>query len=161
MQQQFPITYADKDFGAAIPWELSEKKEEGSEDQGFIYQNPISENLEFETPNFQTPINPNLKNSENATSNIQTLQNSKQINQNNLPLNIVINQPPIDPIAKPIHQLIQQPHQPNQPPLQQPAQQPLQPPPQQFQQLVQQQMAYTPIAKLENLLATKTMHKHG
>ncbi|KAG9299907.1 hypothetical protein G9A89_009634 [Geosiphon pyriformis] len=107
---------------ATTPWELSEEEEEGK----------------FKTPNFQTPINPNLENSENTTPNIQTLQNLEQINQNNLSLNIIIDQPPIDPIAKSIHQFIQQPHQPNQQSLQQP-----------------QQMAYAPIAKLEKFTGNK------
>ncbi|KAG9295893.1 hypothetical protein G9A89_006632 [Geosiphon pyriformis] len=189
-QQQFPITYANKDKGkiqtpAAIPKEIQlsswkkhrvespttpsyhyiprnainilsadtstlnfqskqqkedllrpyREEEEGSEDQGFIYQNPISENSEFEILNFQIPINPNLENLENTTPNIQTPQNPKQINQNNLPLNI--------------------PHQPNQPSLQQSAQQPLQLLSQQLQQPVQQQMTYALIAKLKKFTSNE------
>ncbi|KAG9285373.1 hypothetical protein G9A89_010848 [Geosiphon pyriformis] len=41
--------------------EKQEKEEEESEDQEFIYQNPIPENLNIETPNFQTQQNPEIK----------------------------------------------------------------------------------------------------
>ncbi|KAG9293989.1 hypothetical protein G9A89_019327 [Geosiphon pyriformis] len=126
-------------LNTTTPWELSEEEEKESEDQGFTYQNPISENSEFKTPNFQTPINSNLENLENATLNIQTLQNSEQINQNNLPPNIIINQPPIDPIAKPIQQPLQLSPQQNQQPFQQPPQPSNLDP-----------MAYAPIVKLDN-----------
>ncbi|KAG9306623.1 hypothetical protein G9A89_004820 [Geosiphon pyriformis] len=131
MQQQFPITYADKGKRKIqtptatlkgiqvesltapsyhyIPEKLSEEEEEGSEDQGFTYQNPISENSEFRTLNVQTPQNPNIKNLEIETPNIRTQQNQKNqnfdlINQPNIPPNIVIDHPPIDPIVKPIQQ---------------------------------------------------------
>ncbi|KAG9287689.1 hypothetical protein G9A89_004092 [Geosiphon pyriformis] len=110
------------DFGATTPWELSEKEEEESEDQGFTYQNPISENLEFRTPN------------------------------PNIPPNIIIDHPPIDPIVKPIQQPPQQPNpqiqQPQGPPQQPLLQQQLLQQPQ--QQLNVNQMAYAPIAKLKN-----------
>ncbi|KAG9286713.1 hypothetical protein G9A89_012263 [Geosiphon pyriformis] len=103
------------DFGAVTPWELSEEKKEGK-------------NPEIETPNIRTQQN-------------QNNQNSDLINQQNLPLVIIINQPPINSIAE----LIQQP-------LQLPPQQPMQQQP--LQQLPQQlninQMAYASITKLEN-----------
>ncbi|KAG9287332.1 hypothetical protein G9A89_000792, partial [Geosiphon pyriformis] len=121
----------------------SKKEEEELEDQEFTYQHPITENPEVKTPNSQTQQNLNLENSEIKTPNHQRQNNPnpKLINQQNLPLVIVIDQPPINPIAE----LIQQP-------LQLPLQQPVQ------QQLLQQPpqppnldpMAYTPIAKLDN-----------
>ncbi|KAG9302380.1 hypothetical protein G9A89_011430 [Geosiphon pyriformis] len=100
---------------AATPWELSEEEKEGSEDQGFTYQNLISENSEFGIPNVQTPRNPNIKNLEIETLNIRTQQNqnnqnSDLINQSNVLPNIVINHPPIDLIVKPIQQPPQQPN---------------------------------------------------
>ncbi|KAG9285832.1 hypothetical protein G9A89_013257 [Geosiphon pyriformis] len=49
---QSPIPQPD--FRAATPWELSEEEKEGSKDQGFTYQNPISKNSEFGTLNVQT-----------------------------------------------------------------------------------------------------------
>ncbi|KAG9287842.1 hypothetical protein G9A89_017437 [Geosiphon pyriformis] len=106
--------------------EIEEKK---SEDQEFTYQNPILENPEIKTPNFQTQSN--LDNSENNILNIQTPSNqnnpnSKIINQH-LPPVIIINQPPVELIGQPI----QPPNQQNQ-----------QPPP-------QQQMTYVLIAKLD------------
>ncbi|KAG9307138.1 hypothetical protein G9A89_016966 [Geosiphon pyriformis] len=117
-----------------------EKEEEESEDQEFTYQHPITENSEVETPNFQTQQNLNLENPEIETPNHQRQNNPNPelINQQNLPPVIVINQLPINPIAKPIQQ-----------PLQLPPQQPVQ------QQLLQQPpnldpMAYAPIAKLDN-----------
>ncbi|KAG9295883.1 hypothetical protein G9A89_006622 [Geosiphon pyriformis] len=131
------------DFGISDPWEVmkSEKEEEESEEQEFTYQNPITENPEVEILNFQTQQNLNLENSEIETLNHQRQNNlnPKLINQQNLPPVIIINQPPINPIAKPI----QQP-----PPPQQPVpQQPLQQPPQQPNL---DSMAYVPIAKLDN-----------
>ncbi|KAG9285502.1 hypothetical protein G9A89_006490 [Geosiphon pyriformis] len=50
------------DFGITDLWKPTEsekeqeekKEEEKSEDQEFIYQNPITENLDIEIPNFQT-----------------------------------------------------------------------------------------------------------
>ncbi|KAG9284834.1 hypothetical protein G9A89_003757 [Geosiphon pyriformis] len=124
--------------------ELSEEKEEEeSEDQEFIYQNPITENPEVETPNFQAQQSLNLENSEIKTPNHQRQNNpnSKLSNQQNLPPVIVINQLPINPVAKPIQQSFQLP------PQQLVQQQPL-------QQLPQQpnldSMAYAPIAKLDN-----------
>ncbi|KAG9291202.1 hypothetical protein G9A89_004605 [Geosiphon pyriformis] len=123
--------------------ESKKEKEKESEEQEFTYQNLITENPEVETLNLQTQQNLNLENSEIKTPNHQRQNNpnSELINQQNLPLIIVINQPPINPIAKPIQQ-----------PLQLPLQQPVQ------QQLLQQpsqqpnldSMAYTPIAKLDN-----------
>ncbi|KAG9303717.1 hypothetical protein G9A89_018614 [Geosiphon pyriformis] len=109
-----------------------EEKEEESENQEFTYQNPITENSEFETPNFQMQPNLNPENLEIKTLNIQTLpiqdnQNPKTINQQNLPPEIIINQPPIELIIEPIQQQpLQQPIQ----HLQQPIQQPPVPPPQ-------------------------------
>ncbi|KAG9303563.1 hypothetical protein G9A89_018459 [Geosiphon pyriformis] len=155
-QQQFPIIYADKskgriqtpaatpkeiqlprirspppqlDFGITTPWELSEeKKEEKSEDQEFTYQNPITENSEVETLNFQAQQSLNLDNLEIETPNHQRQNNPNPelSNQQNLPLVIVINQPPINPP---------------------PQQQPLQQPPQQSNL---DPMAYAPITKLDN-----------
>ncbi|KAG9307272.1 hypothetical protein G9A89_017100 [Geosiphon pyriformis] len=55
-------------------WEITEsekEEEEESEDQEFTYQNPIIENSEFGTPNFQTQQNSNLENLELETPNIQ------------------------------------------------------------------------------------------
>ncbi|KAG9285841.1 hypothetical protein G9A89_013266 [Geosiphon pyriformis] len=86
----------------------SEKKEEKeAEDQEFTYQNPITENLEFETLNLQIQQNLNPENLEIETPNIQTPptqdnRNSNLINQQNLPPVIIIDQPLINPIAKPI-----------------------------------------------------------
>ncbi|KAG9291783.1 hypothetical protein G9A89_012068 [Geosiphon pyriformis] len=111
------------DFGISDPWEAaeSEKKEEKSENQEFTYQNPITENPENNS-------------------------NSELINQQNLPLVIIINQLPINPIAEPI----QQPSQlsPQQPVQQQLLQQPPQPP-------NLDPMAYAPIAKLDNFTGEK------
>ncbi|KAG9286953.1 hypothetical protein G9A89_001191 [Geosiphon pyriformis] len=53
--------------------ESKEKEEEEAEDQKFTYQNPITENPEFETPNLQTQQNLNPENPEIETPNIQTL----------------------------------------------------------------------------------------
>ncbi|KAG9293760.1 hypothetical protein G9A89_019097 [Geosiphon pyriformis] len=118
---QFPF----QNFGISDPWEAaeSEKKEEESEDQEFIYLHLIPEKLEVETPNIQTQQQ--LENPEIKTPNIQMLpnprnQNPELINQQNLP--------PLPP---------QQPGQ------QQPFQQPPQPP-------NLDPMAYTPITKLDN-----------
>ncbi|KAG9292585.1 hypothetical protein G9A89_006956 [Geosiphon pyriformis] len=113
--------------------ESEEEKEEETEDQKFTYQNPIAKNPEFETLNLQTQQNLNPENPEIKTPNIQTPptqdnQNPDLINQQNLPPIIVIDQPPINPIAKPI-----------QLPLQLPSQQPN-----------LDTMAYAPIAKLDN-----------
>ncbi|KAG9294226.1 hypothetical protein G9A89_021585 [Geosiphon pyriformis] len=114
---QFPF----QNFGTASSWEVTELKEEQEEeekkfeDQEFIYQNPIPKIPEFETMNVQTPKNPNQKNLKIETSNFQAQpkqnnQNPEAINQLNLPPNIVIEHPPIDPIAQPLlQQLIQQP----------------------------------------------------
>ncbi|KAG9307034.1 hypothetical protein G9A89_003085 [Geosiphon pyriformis] len=56
---QFPF----QNFGTTTPWELSEEKEEEKlEDQEFTYQNPITENPEFETLNLQNQQNLNLIN---------------------------------------------------------------------------------------------------
>ncbi|KAG9299847.1 hypothetical protein G9A89_003391 [Geosiphon pyriformis] len=60
--------------------EQEEEKEKESEDQEFTYQNPITENSEFETPNSQTQPNLNPENPEIETPNIQTL--STQDNRN-------------------------------------------------------------------------------
>ncbi|KAG9305310.1 hypothetical protein G9A89_007805 [Geosiphon pyriformis] len=43
------------DFETTTLWELSEKKEKRSENQEFTYQNPISENSKFGTPNHLFP----------------------------------------------------------------------------------------------------------
>ncbi|KAG9286169.1 hypothetical protein G9A89_010183 [Geosiphon pyriformis] len=87
------------DFRISDLWEVTEseeKEEEETKDQEFTYQNPIAENLEFETPNLQTQQNLNPENPEIKISNIQTLptqdnQNSDLINQQNLPPVIIIN----------------------------------------------------------------------
>ncbi|KAG9298654.1 hypothetical protein G9A89_012722 [Geosiphon pyriformis] len=100
---------------------LESEEERKSEDQEFTYQNSIPENLEVETLN--NILNPN------------------SINQPNLPPNIVIDYPPINPIAQP---LLQQPNQ----QIQQ-LQQQLQPSVQQQQPNVDP-IAYAPIAKLDN-----------
>ncbi|KAG9306358.1 hypothetical protein G9A89_018241 [Geosiphon pyriformis] len=116
---QFPF----QNFGISDPWEVteSEKEEEKeAEDQEFTYQNLIAENLEFETPNFQTQQNLNPENPEIKTPNIQTPptqdnQNPNLINQQNLPPVIIINQLPINPIAEPIQLPLQlSPQQPMQ-----------------------------------------------
>ncbi|KAG9305284.1 hypothetical protein G9A89_007779 [Geosiphon pyriformis] len=128
-----------QNFGISDLWEAaeSEKEEEESKDQEFTYLHPITENpeqqlenLEIETPNIQMP--PNQKN-----------QNSELINQQNLPLVIVINQLLINPIAKPIQQSLQLSLQ--QPGQQQLLQQPPQPP-------NLDPMAYAPITKLDNFM---------
>ncbi|KAG9302307.1 hypothetical protein G9A89_008798 [Geosiphon pyriformis] len=142
------INILSTDFGTATLWELSEEKEKKeSEDQEFTYQNPITENLEVETPNLQTQQNLNLENPEIKTPNIQPLpnqnnQNSNLINQPNLPPVIVINPLPVEPIGQPPqqpHQQIQQPLV----PLQQSPQPNLDP------------MAYAPIAKLKKFTGEK------
>ncbi|KAG9284341.1 hypothetical protein G9A89_023598 [Geosiphon pyriformis] len=76
----------------------------------------------------------------------QRNQNPKLINQQNLPLIIIINQLPINPIAEPIQQPLQLPSQ--QPGQQQLLQQPPQPP-------NLDPMAYAPIAKLDNFMGEK------
>ncbi|KAG9301850.1 hypothetical protein G9A89_004529 [Geosiphon pyriformis] len=86
-------------FGISNPWEVMESEEEEekeAEDQEFTYQNPITENLEFEIPNFQIQQNLNPENLEIKTPNIQAPptqdnQNPNLINQQNLSLVIVIN----------------------------------------------------------------------
>ncbi|KAG9294000.1 hypothetical protein G9A89_019338 [Geosiphon pyriformis] len=132
------------DFGIATLWELSEKEEEEElEDQEFTYQNPITENPEVETPNFQAQQSLNLENLEIKIPNHQRQNNpnSELSNQQNLPPVIVIDQLPINPVAEPIQQ-------PFQLPLQQPVQQqPLQQPPQQPNL---DPIAYASIAKLDN-----------
>ncbi|KAG9304399.1 hypothetical protein G9A89_019961 [Geosiphon pyriformis] len=139
-------TLLNTNFGISDPWEAaeSEKEEEELENQKFTYKHSITENPEVETLNIQTQQQ--LKNPEIETPNIrmppnQRNQNPELINQQNLPLVIVIDQPPINPVAK----LIQQPLQlsPQQPGQQQLLQQPLQSP-------NLDPIAYTPIAKLDN-----------
>ncbi|KAG9306874.1 hypothetical protein G9A89_002543 [Geosiphon pyriformis] len=94
-----------QNFGISDPWEVMEsekEEEEETEDQKFTYQNLITENPEFETPNLQNQQNLNLVNSEVETLNIQTPptqdnQNPNLINQPNLP---PPPQPPnLDPMA--------------------------------------------------------------
>ncbi|KAG9285649.1 hypothetical protein G9A89_009289 [Geosiphon pyriformis] len=104
-------------FGTANPWEITEsegeqevEEEEESENHEFTYQNPILENPESKTLNFQTQ--PNLDNQENNIPNIQTPPNQnnpnpKVINQY-LSSVIVINQPPIEPIGQSIQPQNQQ-----------------------------------------------------
>ncbi|KAG9301146.1 hypothetical protein G9A89_012529 [Geosiphon pyriformis] len=136
-------------FGIMSLWKITEsergqevEEEKKSKDHKFTYQNPILENPESKTPNFQTQ--PNLDNQKNNTPNIQTPPNQnnpnfKVINQY-LPSVIVIDQPPVEPIGQPIQPQNQQ------------NQQLLPVPPQQQQQLPppqQQQMAYAPITKLD------------
>ncbi|KAG9286102.1 hypothetical protein G9A89_022779 [Geosiphon pyriformis] len=119
-----------QNFGISDLWEVTKSEEEEkkeTEDQEFTYQNPITENPEFETLNLRNQQNLNSVNSEVETPNIQTLptqnnQNPNLINQSNLPL-------------QPLQLLPQQ----NQQPLQQPPQPPNLDP-----------MAYAPIAKLDN-----------
>ncbi|KAG9295560.1 hypothetical protein G9A89_003863 [Geosiphon pyriformis] len=121
-----------------IESEEEEEEEKESEDQEFTYQNLITENSEFGTPNLQTQQTSNLENPKIETLNFQTqpnqnAQNPDFNNQQHLPPVIVIN----PPLAPPNAQEQQQP-------------QPL------LQQQIQQQpqpnldpMAYAPIAKLE------------
>ncbi|KAG9287639.1 hypothetical protein G9A89_023989 [Geosiphon pyriformis] len=134
-QQQFPITYTDKDKERLqTPAKITEsekEEEEKAEDQEFTYQNLILKNLEVKTPNIQT-------------QQTQNNSNLKTINQQNLLPVIIINQPPIELIIEPIQQQPLQPPQQPQQPLQQPQQQ-LQP----LQQLNLDPIAYIPIAKLE------------
>ncbi|KAG9289455.1 hypothetical protein G9A89_008016 [Geosiphon pyriformis] len=108
MLSGFRFPPLQSDFRTASLWEITEserkqeeEEEEESKDQEFTYQNPITENLEFETPNPQTQQNLNPENPEIKTPNIQTPpiqdnRNSKTINQQNLPPEIIINQPPIE-----------------------------------------------------------------
>ncbi|KAG9297758.1 hypothetical protein G9A89_011273 [Geosiphon pyriformis] len=122
---QFQSPPPQPDFGNTSLWEITESEKEEkkeAENQEFTYQNPITENPEIETLNIQTQQTPN---------NL----NPKLINQKNILPVIIIDQPPIVLILKPIPP--QPPQQSIQPPLQQPQQliQPLQP---QFQQLPQQ-----------------------
>ncbi|KAG9286843.1 hypothetical protein G9A89_012393 [Geosiphon pyriformis] len=52
------------DFGISDPWKImesEEEEEEETEDQEFTYQNLITENLEFETPNLQNQQNLNSR----------------------------------------------------------------------------------------------------
>ncbi|KAG9286640.1 hypothetical protein G9A89_007767 [Geosiphon pyriformis] len=92
--------------------------------------NPITENPEVETLNLQAQQKLNIKNSEIRTPNQQRQNNPnfELINQQNLPPVIIIDQLPINPVAKHIQQLLQQPPQPSN----------LDP------------MAYVPITKLNN-----------
>ncbi|KAG9290343.1 hypothetical protein G9A89_007074 [Geosiphon pyriformis] len=80
------------DFGTVSSWKVMELKkeqeeeEEESENQEFTYQNPIPENPNIKTLNFQTQQNLNLENPEIETPNFQTQpnqnnQNSDLINQ--------------------------------------------------------------------------------
>ncbi|KAG9298071.1 hypothetical protein G9A89_018154 [Geosiphon pyriformis] len=74
-------------FGNMSPWKItkSEKEEEKeAEDQEFTYQNPIPENLNIKTPNFQTQQDPNLENLEIRTLNFQTPQNPNNTNPKQL-----------------------------------------------------------------------------
>ncbi|KAG9289361.1 hypothetical protein G9A89_007922 [Geosiphon pyriformis] len=88
-------------------WEVTkseEEEEEETKDQEFTYQNPITKNLEFETPNLQTQQNLNPENPEIKTPNIQTPptqdnQNSNLINQQNLPPVIPPQQSNLDPMV--------------------------------------------------------------
>ncbi|KAG9303937.1 hypothetical protein G9A89_005847 [Geosiphon pyriformis] len=132
---QFPF----QNFGTASPWEVmklekkQEEEEEESKDQEFTYQNPIPENLNIKTPNFQTQQNPNLENPEIGTPNFQMQHN--QNNQNS----DINNQQHLPPIIR-INPLLQPPQQP---------QQLLQQLQQQLQQPNVNPMAYALIAKLE------------
>ncbi|KAG9298599.1 hypothetical protein G9A89_000818 [Geosiphon pyriformis] len=156
------INFLSVDITASL-WEVTklekeqEKQEkEESEDQKFTYQNPILENLEVRTLNVQTLRSPNLENPEIETLNIQAPPNQNNpnpeiINQH-LPPNIVINHLLINLIVESIQQPPQQPNlqiqQLQGPPQQLPKQQQLLQ--QSQQQLNVNQMAYAPIAKLEN-----------
>ncbi|KAG9299711.1 hypothetical protein G9A89_013071 [Geosiphon pyriformis] len=123
--------------------EEQEEEEEESENQEFTYQNPIPENPNIETLNFQTQQNPNLENPEIETLNFQTQHNQNNHNPNinnqqHLPPVIMIN------LALPINEQQQQLLQPPQQ-----LQQLLQQPQQQLQQPNVDPMVYTLIAKLE------------
>ncbi|KAG9293294.1 hypothetical protein G9A89_007540 [Geosiphon pyriformis] len=113
-----------------------QKKTELLEPYEFTYQHLITENLEVETPNIQTQQqleNPKIKTPNIRMSPNQRNQNPELINQQNLPPVIVIDQLPINPVAKPI-------------------QQPLQLPPntQYNNNCFNNPMTYAPIAKLDN-----------
>ncbi|KAG9288250.1 hypothetical protein G9A89_021281 [Geosiphon pyriformis] len=83
------------DFGIFDLWKVMESEEEEEEEaknQEFTYQNLITENPEFETPNLQIQQNLNPENLEIETLNIQTPptqdnRNPNLINQQNLPPN--------------------------------------------------------------------------
>ncbi|KAG9288414.1 hypothetical protein G9A89_015620 [Geosiphon pyriformis] len=118
------------DFRTTSSWKVTESEEEENEDQEFNYQNPILQNPEIRILNIQTQQH--IENLEIGTLNIQTPPqqknpNADQINQPNLPSEIIIEQP-----LNPLQGLLQQPVPPS-------------------QQLIQpvQQIAYTPIAKIE------------
>ncbi|KAG9296609.1 hypothetical protein G9A89_015201 [Geosiphon pyriformis] len=84
--------------------EQEKEEEKKSEDQEFTYQNPITENLDIGTLNFQTQQNQNLENPEIKTPPNQNDQNPNLINQYNLPPNIIIDQSLIELIIEPIQQ---------------------------------------------------------
>ncbi|KAG9290662.1 hypothetical protein G9A89_011625 [Geosiphon pyriformis] len=93
------------DFRISDSWKViksEEEEEKEAKDQEFTYQNPIAENPEFEILNLQTQQNLNPENLKIETPNIQTQdnQNLNLINQQNLSPVIIINQPPINPIAE-------------------------------------------------------------
>ncbi|KAG9293604.1 hypothetical protein G9A89_005607 [Geosiphon pyriformis] len=85
------------DFGIISLWKITESEKNEDEDQEFNYQNLVLEDLNIQTQQ-------HLENSEIKTPNIQILsnqrnQNPELIQQQNLLSVIIINQPPIEPIA--------------------------------------------------------------
>ncbi|KAG9294490.1 hypothetical protein G9A89_009337 [Geosiphon pyriformis] len=105
---QFPF----QNFGIPDLWKVTESEEEEekeTEDQEFTYQNLITENPEFETPNLQNQQNLNSVNSEVETPNIQTPPTQDNRNPN------LINQPnllqPLQLLFQQNQQLLQQPPQ--------------------------------------------------
>ncbi|KAG9290738.1 hypothetical protein G9A89_011701 [Geosiphon pyriformis] len=114
------------DFRITSPWEITEleekqkKEEKKSEDQKFTYQNPIPENPDIRTPNFQTQQNLNSENPEIETPNFQMQHNQNDQNldinnQQHLPLVIVINPFSAPLIDEQQQQSLQPPQQPQQP----------------------------------------------
>ncbi|KAG9284339.1 hypothetical protein G9A89_023596 [Geosiphon pyriformis] len=72
-------------------------QKEETENQEFIYQNPITENLEIETLNLQNQQNLNSVNLEVETPNIQTPPTQDNRNPN------LINQPNLSPPPQPLN----------------------------------------------------------
>ncbi|KAG9293964.1 hypothetical protein G9A89_019302 [Geosiphon pyriformis] len=104
---QFLFQSKQKKVELLGPYEIMESEEEEekkTEDQKFTYQNPITEDPEFEIPNLQNQQNLNSVNSEVETPNIQTPptqdnRNPDPINQPNLPPVIPPQPPNLDPIV--------------------------------------------------------------
>ncbi|KAG9300744.1 hypothetical protein G9A89_023542 [Geosiphon pyriformis] len=132
-QQQFPITYADKGKGRLQTPAVILKE----------IQLPTWKKQRIESPPY-----PSYHHTPGSTINISsagafTPNVTSTFGQFPFQI-IVINQPPIDSIAKPIQQPLQLPSQQNQQPLQQPPQSPNLDP-----------IVYAPIAKLDNFTSKK------